>query len=112
MKKYLTLVLLTLVSATSIAAVHPGFVNLKQCVYFKDNASHRSDCSNSNTTCASDGRCTVTINSQAYDGDVDDLIVLRKEEKHWELKPYEFSEDDILDLRKTRLKRNQIILEE
>lgn len=112
MKIYLTLVLLSLVSAISNAAVHPGFVNLKQCVYFKDNASHRSDCTNTNTTCSSDGRCTVTINSQAYDGDVDDLIVLRKAEQHWELEPYQFSNDDILDLRKTRLQRNQIILEE
>ena len=102
----------SLISVSATAAIHPGFVNKKQCVYFKDGGSHRSDCTNSNTTCADDGRCTVEFANVVYDGDVESWLVLRREAQFIDEKGYQFEEDDLLDLRKSGLKRNQIILEE
>ena len=111
MKRIITFAILSIVSLSVNATVHGGFVNLKQCVYYKDSASHRSDCTNENTMCSSDGRCTVTVSNASYEGETENLIVLVEAEKYLEVISYEFPEDDILDLRSSKLKYEQIILE-
>lgn len=99
-----------ILSLNSYATVYGGFVNKKECVYFKDGASHRSDCSNTNTMCASDDRCTVTLSSSVYEGDVDTLLILKRAEQELNLKEHVFNEDDVIDLRDTKLKFEQILM--
>ena len=62
-----------LFSQNSFAIKYCGFVSAQKCVYSMNGSTHTSSCSNSNTECQSDGKCTVDHgNGLIISGDVED----------------------------------------